>query len=248
MLLDMSRSMLENLVGASDTMVRVFVVLAAISALVYFFSSRQLQRANKQASEQPSVALEQRPDQQAELSAAQKRIAELQSENTRLGGEVEAEKQARIDTQKRFGPRGVLPASATTMIETLAPYVGQKVNFAYFTDLETAAFSERVLDVLRRAGWKPQVFKLKTMAPLYGVYCGSPNADDPTFKALSSALQLVDKHLSTQNQDTIAMLRSAQPQITDQLWVLVALKRPHLRRKLDAADGSDEKHGAVDRD
>jgi hypothetical protein len=248
MLLDMSRSMLENLVGASDTMVRVFAVLAAISALVYFFSSRQLQRANKQASEQPAGALERRPDQQAELSVAQKRIAELQSENARLAGAVEAEKQARIDTQKRFGPRGVLPASATTMIETLAPYVGQKVNFAYFTDLETAAFSERVLDVLRRAGWKPQVFKLKTMAPLYGVYCGSPNADDPAFKALSAALQLVDKHLSTQNQDTTAMLRSAQPQITDQLWILVALKRPHLRHKPPAADGSEEEHGAVDRD
>jgi hypothetical protein len=82
------------------------------------------------------------------------------------------------------------------------------------------------------------------MAPLYGVYCGAPNADDPAFKALSRALQLIDKHLSTQNQDTVAMLRSAQPQITDQLWILVALKRPHLRKSAQAsADG--EEHGAV---
>lgn len=247
MLLDMSKSMLENLVGASDTMVRVFAVLAAISALVYFFSSRQLHRA-KGPGETASLESERkRSAEQAELSAAQKRIAELQSENARLGGEVESEKQARIEVEKRFGPRGVLPASASAMIETLAPFVSQKVNFAYFTELETASFAERVLDVLRRAGWKPQVFKLKTMAPLYGVYCGSPNADDPAFKALSGALQLVDKHVSTQNQDTLAMLRSAQPQITDQLWILVALKRPHLRRKA-ASDGGEEEHGAVDRD
>lgn len=150
MLLDMSKSMLENLLAASDTMVRVFAVLAAISALLYFFSSRQLQRANKRASERASVEAEQqRSEQQAELSAAQKQIAELQ--NARLGNEVEAEKQARIEVQRRFGPRGVLPASAAAMVEALISFAGQKVNFAYFTELEAAAFAERVLDVLRRA-------------------------------------------------------------------------------------------------
>jgi hypothetical protein len=253
MLLDMSRSMLENLVAASDTMVRVFAVLAAISAIVYFFSSRQLQRANHAAATEQTQG--RHSELQAELSSAQKRISELQSENTRLTGAVESERQARMDTQKRFGPRGVLPASATAMIETLAPFVGQKVNFAYFTELETAHFAERVLDVLRRAGWRPQIFKLKTMAPLYGVYCGGPNADDAAFKALSTALTLVDKHLSTQDQEAAGMLRSAQPQITDQLWIMVGLKRPHLKHSqpqspaaglVPGARGNE--HGAVDRD
>jgi hypothetical protein len=247
MLLDMSKSMLESLVSASDTMIRVFAILAAISALVYLVSSRQLHRAAKGPGETALESEQKHSAEQAQLSAAQKRIAELQSENARLGGEVESEKQARIDAQKRFGPRGVLPESASAMIEMLAPFVGQKVNFAYFTELETARFAERVLDVLRRAGWKPQVFKLKSMAPLYGVYCGAPNADDPPFKALSSALALVDKHLATQNQDTVAMLRSAQPQITDQLWILVALKRPHVRKSAQA-NADPEEDGAVDRD
>jgi hypothetical protein len=245
MLLDMSRSMLESFVAASDTMVRVFALLAAISAIVYFFSSRQLHRTNRAAA--AGQTQEQHSDLQAQLSSAQKRVSELQSDNARLTGELESERQARSDVQKRFGPRGVLPASATAMIETLAPFVEQKVNFAYFTDLETAHFAERVLDVLRRAGWRPQVTKLKTMAPLYGVYCGAPNADDAAFKALSAALVLVDKHLSTQDQDAAAMLRTAQPQITDQLWILIALKRPHLRHSAQPnADG--EEHGGVDRD
>ena len=246
MLLDMSRSVMENFVSASDTLLRVFAVLAAISALVYFFSSRQLQRSNKRAGDR-SIEVEQRSEERAELSAAQKKVAELQSENLHLAAEVEAEKLALIEVRKRFGPRGVMPASATTMIETLAPYVGQKVNFAYFTDVETAAFSERVLDVLRRAGWKPQVYKLKTIVPLYGVHCGGPNADEPAWKALSQALVLVDKHLMTQDADAAAALRSVQPQMTDQLWVLVALKRPAMRIKPHVEDNG-EQHGAVDRD
>ena len=243
----MSRSLLENFVSASDTLLRIFVVLAAVSAIVYFFSTRQLARTHKRPGNAAAVDVEQRSGEQAQLSAAQKRIAELQRENARLGGEVEAEKQARLDVQRRFGPRGVLPASASAMIEGLAPFVGQRVNFAYFTELETAHFAERVLDVLRRAGWKPQVFKVKTMAPLYGVHCGGPNADDTALKALSEALALVDKHLTTQDADAAAALRSVQPQMADQLWVLVALKRPPLRIK-QQANGDNEEHGAVDRD
>jgi hypothetical protein len=235
MMLDMSRSMLESFVAASDIMVRVFAVLAAISAVVYFFSSRQLQRTNRAAATQQTQ--EQHSGLQTQLSSAHKRVSELQSENARLTAEVESERQARIDVQKRFGPRGVLAASATAMIETLAPFVGQKVNFAYFTELETAHFAERVLDVLRRAGWRPQVFKLKTMAPLYGVYCGAPNADDGAFKALSTALTLVDKHLSTQDQEAATMLRTAQSQMTDQLWIMVGLKRPHLKHSQPVTEG-----------
>lgn len=85
------------------------------------------------------------------------------------------------------------------------------------------------------------------MAPLYGVHCGGPNADDAALKALSEALTLVDKHATTQGQDTTASLRSVQPQITDQLSILIALKRPHMRMK-QQTNGKGEEHGAVDRD
>lgn len=246
MLFHMSKPLLESVVAASDLLVRIFAVLAAISAVAYFISSRQLQKTNKTASETARMESEKG---QAELSTAQSRIQRLQSENAQLGSELEAEKQAGLEIQRRFGPRGVLPATRSAMLTLLQPFTGRKLSFGYFTELETAAFAERVLDVLKSAGWKPQVFKLKSMTPIYGIQCGGPNPEDAALNALMAALKLVDGHLTTQDAEAASMLRSAQPQVTDQLWVLVALKRPHLRRTApENGARPEEKHAAVDRD
>jgi hypothetical protein len=107
------------------------------------------------------------------------------------------------------------------------------LNFGYFTDLETAEFAEDLLATFKAAGWKPQVFKIKSIHPMYGVACGGPNPQDPALQALIGALKLVDKRVVPEGSGTSVMGQTLQPQLTDQvqMWVMVGLKRPHQLRK-----------------
>lgn len=225
----MSKPMLESFATAANMMVRVFAILAAISAVLYLLSSWRLQKANKRESDQRSEAESQRMGFQAEISKAHDKLEELRSENLRLAAQVEQEHEARIETLRRFGPRAISPAASAGMLAALHPYAGQKVNFGYFAELETAAFAEQILDVLKASGWKPQVFKLKTMQPLYGMECGGPNADDPALSALTAALKLVDRRAVEETNMAPGLSQALQPQLADQLWIMVGLKRPHLR-------------------
>ncbi|HEX3685696.1 MAG TPA: hypothetical protein VHU83_24405 [Bryobacteraceae bacterium] len=226
----MSKPMLESFAGAANMMVRVFAILAALSAVLYLLSSWRLQKANKREREDRLEAESRRAGLQTEISTAQDRIEELKSENVRLAAQVEQEHEARLEIQRRFGPRFVSPVAATAIVAALRPYAGQKLNFGYFTELETAAFAEQVLDALKASGWKPQIFKLKNMQPLYGISYGGPNLQDPALQALGGALKLVDKRAAVESSTASVLSQALQPQLADQLWVLVALKRPHLRK------------------
>jgi hypothetical protein len=227
MLFDMSKQMIESFAGAANMMVRVFAILAALSAVLYLLSSWKLQKANKHESEKRLEAEHRHAELEAEISQAHGRIEELKSANVQLEAQVAEEHEARLLVQRRFGPRIVSPAAASGIIAALHPFAGQKVNFAYFAELETAEFAQGLADTLKAAGWKAQIYKLKSIQPAYGVSCGGPNPDDPALRALADALRLVDKRLDTQTSP--AALTGAAPQWTDQLWIMVALKRPHLR-------------------
>ena len=241
MFFDMSKPLLESLASAANMMVRVFAILAAVSAVLYLLSSWRLQKANKRESKERLEAESQRAGLQTEISKALDRLEELKSENLRLTAQLEQEHEARLDIQRRFGPRVVSPVASAGMLAALQPYAGQKVNFGYFTELETAAFAEQVLDALKASGWKPQVFKLKNMQPLYGVTCGGPNSVDPALHALAGALKLVDKRAAVESSAAPVLSQALQPQLADQLWVLVALKRPHLRKTHPDAAQADQK-------
>jgi hypothetical protein len=118
---------------------------------------------------------------------------------------------------------------AAGITAALQPFAGQKVNFGYFTELETAAFAEQLLNTLKAAGWNPQVFKLKSMQPLYGIEYGGPNSEDPALHALADSLKLADKAAVSEGTLAPVVGQLMQPQLADQLWILVGLKRPHLR-------------------
>jgi hypothetical protein len=218
--------MLESVAGASDTLLRIFAILAAVCAVVYLISSRQLQRAAKPANGATLEGEQQRASTQSETS--QQKLEQLQADNSRLSAELEKEQQLRIQTQRRFGPRLIGAEKRAALIDALRPFAGQKVNFVYFTDLETAEFAEPILDAIKAAGWKPQVFKLKNMQPVYGVACGGPDPNDAALRALAQGLETLDKR--TVVRDSIASLLGEPLQPADQLWVLVGLKRPLLRK------------------
>lgn len=230
MLFDMSKPMLESFANAANMMVRVFAILAAISAVLYLLSSWRLQRANRRESNQRLEAENQRAGLQTEIVKAQDQLEELKRENLRLASQVEQEREGRLDILRRYGPRAISPATTVGIVSALQPYAGQKVNFGYFTELETAAFAEQILNALKESGWKPQVFKLKNMQALYGIQYGGPKADDPALRALAEAVKLADRHATVEGSFTSVLPPAQQPQLTDQLWVLVGLRRPHLRR------------------
>jgi hypothetical protein len=240
--------MLESVAGASDTLLRIFAILAALCAVVYWFSSRQLQRGGKPANDRTTLEGEShRASTQAATSSVQQKMDQLQADNSRLSAELEKEQQLRIQTQRRFGPRLIGAEKRAALVETLSPFAGQKLNFAYFTDLETAQFAERILDAIKAAGWKPQVFKLKSMQPVYGIACGGPNPDDGALRALTQALETLDKRTVVRDS-IVSVLGQTLQQPTDQLWVLVGLKRPNVPQHPASEDESKEKDGAVDRD
>lgn len=235
MLFDMSKPMLESFAAAANMMVRVFAILAALSAVLYLLSNWRLQRAARHESNQRLEAESRRADLEAEISKARSQLEDLNSkleeakkQNLSLAAELEQEHETRLQVQRRFGPR-VLPAAAISgIVAGLQPFAGEKVNFGYFTELETAEFAQQLLDALKAAGWNPQVFKLKSMQPLYGIECGGPNPDDPALHALADALKLADKHTISDGNLAPLLGQVLQPQLADQLWVLVGLKRPHL--------------------
>src|ERR1700761_3433568 len=135
MLFDMSKPMLENFATAANMMVRVFAILAAVSAVLYLLSSWRLQKVSKRESDQKSEADAQRAGLQAEISKIQSKLEELKTENVRLAAEVEQGHEARLEVLRRFGPRAVSQAAAAGIVSVLQPYAGQKVNFGYFTEL-----------------------------------------------------------------------------------------------------------------
>lgn len=231
----MSKPMLESLAAAANMMVRVFAILAAVSAVLYLFSNWRLQKANKRESQQRLEAESQRAGLEVEISKAQDRLEELKNENLRLAAQLEQEHEARLQIQRRFGPRVLSPSMTAEITAALQPFAGQKVNFGYFTELETAAFAEQLLNTLKAAGWNPQVFKLKSMQPLYGIEYGGPNADDPALHALTDSLKLADRGAVSEGTLAPVVGQMMQPQLADQLWILVGLKRPHLR----SAKGED---------
>jgi hypothetical protein len=230
MLFDMSKPTLETLATTANMMVRVFAILAAVCAVLYLLSSWRLQKANKRESERQSQAESQRTGLQTEISKTHDKLEELKNENLRLTAQVAQEHQARLEILRRFGPRALSPAASAGIMAALQPYAGQKVNFGYFAELETAAFAEQILDVLKASGWKPQVFKLKNMQPLYGIECGDANSDDPVLSALAGALKLADKRATEEGSMAPVLSQAPQPQLADQLWIMVGLKRPHLRK------------------
>jgi len=234
MLFDMSKPMLENFATAANMMVRVFAILAAVSAVLYLLSSWRLQKVSKRESDQKSEADAQRAGLQAEISKIQSKLEELKTENVRLAAEVEQGHEARLEVLRRFGPRAVSQAAAAGIVSVLQPYAGQKVNFGYFTELETAAFAEQLLNAFKESGWKPQVFKLKSIQALYGIEYGGPNPDDPALHALAEAIKLVDKRATTEEDIASVPSPTQQPQLTDQLWVMVGLHRPHVRKRLES--------------
>lgn len=245
--------MLETLVSLSDMLVRVFAVLAALSVLIYLLSSRQLRKANTHEGELRSESESQRARFETEISSAERKLRELQAQNSQLSTQLEQEHQARLNIQRRFGPRAVTAAANSAIVAALQPFAGRKVNIGYFAELETAAFGEQLVETLKTAGWKPQVFKLKTIQLIYGIECGGPDPQDPGLGALTEALKLVDKRLTAEGSGTSIMGQVLQPQLTDQLWVMVGLKRPHLlkRRPSDGASDvspTDQNEEAVDRD
>lgn len=237
MLFGMSKPLLESFAATTDLLVKLFAILAAISALLYFFSTRQLQKVRVEESstrplpeQQPAPAVQ----SNAALLEAQTEIQKLKLENANLTAELQQEHEARLLTQWRLGPRFIPPATRPAMIDALQPFAGHRLNFGYFTDLETAAFAEDLLDAIKAAGWKPQVFKIKTMQPMYGIECGGPNPQDPALEALTGALKLVDQRLLEEDDASMPAEQTLQSQLADQvqMWVMVGLKRPHLRRKL----------------
>jgi cytochrome c-type biogenesis protein CcmH/NrfG len=234
MLFDMSKPMLESFAAAANMMVRVFAILAAVSAVLYLLSSWRLQKANKRERDQSLQAEDQRAGLEAEISKAQGKLEELKNENLRLAAQLEQEHEARLDILRRFGPRGLSPAAAAGIIAALQPYAGQKVNFGYFTELETAGFAEQLLNTFKESGWKPQVFKLKSIQTLYGIEYGGPNPEDPALHALGDAVKLVDKRAAAQAGMASVLTPAQQPQFTDQLWIMVGLHRPHLRKRPDS--------------
>ncbi|HLI62762.1 MAG TPA: hypothetical protein VKV05_05150 [Terriglobales bacterium] len=240
--------MLESLAGTANLLVRVFAILAALSALVYVLFNWQLQKANRRESDERLEAESRRAGWQAELSKAQDQVEESKRENQRLTAELEQERQVRLEIQRRFGPRGLSSATSADIVTALEPFRGQKVNFAYFADVETAAFAQQLLDLLTTAGWKPQPFKLKSMQPLYGIQFGGPNPGDGAFAALAGALKLADRHATPEDNMASTLGQAVPPQLTDQLWVLVGLKRPmHFRQPLPDAPQPSGNHGTADR-
>jgi hypothetical protein len=242
--------MLENIAATSDTLLRIFAILAAICAVVYLFSSRQLQRTSRAANERAKLEGERQvSDLQTRNSNTQTKLEQLQNENARLAAGLQKEQELRIQTQRRFGPRLIGPEKTAAITELLSPFAGQKVNFAYFAELETASFAERIIEILKGAGWKPQVFKLKAMQPVYGVACGGPDPNDNALRALTQALELLDKHTVVRDSVASVLGQPLQQQASDQVWVIVGLKRPHVRQQpADSSAESDQEHAAVDRD
>lgn len=236
MFFDMPKPILESFAGAANMMVRVFAILAAISAVLYLFSSWRLQKANRRESAQRLAAESQRAGLRTEILDAQSKLDELNNKldeatkkNLNLAAQLEQEHQARLQIQRRFGPRILSPAASSGIVAGLQPFAGQKVNFGYFTELETAAFAEELLDALKAAGWNPQIFKLKSMQPLYGIECGGPNPEDPALQALADSLKLADRRANSEGGVAPVIGQVMQPQLAGQLWILVGLKRPHLR-------------------
>ncbi len=235
MLFGMSRPLLESFASATDLLVRIFAILTAISALLYFFSSRQLHKIYAQESSAPRATEKQHVEPDTALLQAQAEIQELKKDNANLGLQLLQEHEARLLTQWRLGPRFVPAATQAEMIQTLEPFAGNRLNFGYFTDLETAEFGEELLEIVRAAGWKAQVFKIKSIQPVYGVECGGPNPEDPAFQALNEALKMADQRLVSEENGALPAEGLPQPQLTDQVqsWVMVGLKRPHLRKKAE---------------
>lgn len=230
--------MLEGFVFATDLLIRIFAVLLAVLALLYFFSSRQLHKIHAQENTARLAQPKQQADNGAEMLQAQNEIQKLKSDNAALAASLEQEHEARLLAQWRLGPRFVPRTARAEIIQTLQPFAGRRLNFGYFTDLETAEFAEDLLDVVKSAGWKPQVFKIKAIQPIYGIECGSPNPQDPALRALTDALKIIDTHIAAE-ESAAPSGQMLQPLLTEQteLWIMVGLKRPHLRKKLpvDAA-------------
>lgn len=228
----MSKPLLESFVATTDLLVRVFAILAAISALLYLVSHWRLQKVTTRAAVNRVSPEPQRIEVNFSAPQSQDEIVKLKNENASLGAQLQQEQETRLDIERRFGPRIVSIKAEPEMIAALQPFAGQKLNFGYFTDLETAEFAEDLLATLKAAGWKPQVFRIKSIQPIYGVSCGAPNPQDPAFQALTAALKVVDKRLASDGSGSSVMAQ-LQPQLTDQvqMWVMVGLKRPHLMRK-----------------
>ncbi|MBV9759856.1 MAG: hypothetical protein JO340_04770 [Acidobacteriaceae bacterium] len=231
----MSRPMLESFASAANMMVRVFAILAAISALLYLLSNWRLQKASRRETDQRLEAERRRADLEAELSHSRNRLdalnaklEEARKDNLSLVAQLEQEHETRLQIQRRLGPRFLTPRALSGITAALQPFAGQKVNFGYFTELETTGFAQQLLDALKAAGWNPQVFKLKSMQPLYGIECGGPNSDDPALHALADALKLADRHAVSDGNLAPLLGQVVQPQLADQLWILVGLKRQRL--------------------
>lgn len=230
----MSKPLLESFVATTDLLVRLFSILAAISALLYFLSSWRLHKLHAQQRAVSPAPEKQHVEPGTGLSQAQGALQKLQADNANLAAELQQEHEARLLAQWRLGPRFVAPAARAEMLLTLEPFAGHRLNFGYFTDLETAEFAEELLDIFKAAGWKPQVFKIKTIQPTYGIQCGGPNPNDPALQALTKALQLVDQRLTSEQNGALPSGQTLEPQLADQvqMWVMIGLKRPHLRKKL----------------
>lgn len=229
--MDLSKPALEWIVSTFDLLVRVLTFSAALSGLVYFMSSRQLQKINKrgaadlkQQTESRQLALKK------DIADAQVEIGSLKNENLRLGIQFEAEQKARMALQGKMAPRELTKAQRSRMVEMLRPFAGQQIDFRYLTEFETAHYAKQILSALQEAGWSVSVTEFNKIQPFYGIVCGGWDLNEPSLVALKAALAVADPDAEAKYGGAgSSSATGGQEKILDRLWLTIGLKRPNLK-------------------
>jgi hypothetical protein len=130
------------------------------------------------------------------VSTQQERVAQAERRNAELTKLAEDERLARIQAEERLRGRRITPSQHDAFVKLLLPYAGTSVKLVRLADLEASLFADDITQVLRDAGWNPQVTQAATLSPpVFGIRY-SENKDLPAVAAIVVVLKSLETPVS----------------------------------------------------
>lgn len=142
----------------------------------------------------------------AEAANATKQAEELKNENLKLGIKLEEERKARLEIERRVGPRFISPKEREIIISNLRPYPDQPiVVYEPGQDIEAKSYAEQIIGALKEAKWNVTVnIGYFRTPPLYGIFCPVSKQPSRSVQAFVSTFQNLGINLTIESTDTPA--------------------------------------------
>lgn len=157
---------------------------------------------------------------------ANKRTEELKAENLKLAVELERNRLARLEIERRVGPRYISPEEKETIISVLRPYAGQRIIIRVVSrDPEVQSFAADMNAALKGAGWQVTLDNSSVQQnPIpYGIRCLISKQPSDSVLAFLSTLKKLTIDFTEQR------LVEATDIPDDYLIIHIGLKRSYSR-------------------